>query len=527
MPNFTAQSTTSFFENAPQMALPGPVRVRLAQEGLTTIDDFADFKSDQLDSAYKNMRTSIPGVAAVLETFDDNGNVIIPGVAAVPAIPPVLVSAKCKLRLEVASIAFHYYDSINRDPTPASMNYTNVLKDFYVEFEAIISLSKEQKPDVPLLHKNSTPLKWIESFKDCLFNTYGIRKAPLLYIIRDKSETPTEADDPLTPGFAYGLSGSVLNELIKRLDHSDPLYKSDNATVYSMLEEATRGTVYASTIKPFSRKKNGRGAWLSMISSHAGTEKWEQLFKDRSKFLMNTKWNGRNYSLEKFTGIHRSSYVQLQEAASHVESALQLPSEHTRVGYLIDNLANSDPDLRAAIANVRINMNNMRQDFEATVAFLLPVDPYQKHKKQHDKVQIADANALQNKSHSKTGVDLRWHKPEEYKKLTKEQRIELYSWQRSKEGRDSTQKQRSASGFKGKQNAKKKLQLKVAALQAQLDEASNEPTLEELTACVAAASAPPTTAPATSPASSVHVAAAMKLKSILKRKRNDISNPSE
>ncbi len=104
------------------------------------------------------------------------------------------------------------------------------------------------------------------------------------------------------------------------------MYKSDNATVYSMLEEATRGTVYASTIKPFSRKKNGRGALLSMISSHAGTEKWEQLFKDRSKFLMNTKWNGRNYSLEKFTGIHRSSYVQLQEAASHVESALQLPS---------------------------------------------------------------------------------------------------------------------------------------------------------------------------------------------------------
>ena len=143
-----------------------------------------------------------------------------------------------------------------------------------MEWEAIVELAKEDKPDVPILHKNSTPLKWIESFRDCLFRTYGVRKAPLSYVIREEEEVPTEVEDPLLQGRAHGSSGSVINEMIKRLAHDDPLYRSDNALVYFMLEELTRGMVYASTIKPFSKAKDGRAAWLAMSSSHVGTDKW-------------------------------------------------------------------------------------------------------------------------------------------------------------------------------------------------------------------------------------------------------------
>ena len=383
---FNAQQLTNFFTNAPQMALTDGVRTRLAQEGLTLVSDFTDFKSDQLGDAYKNMRTSIPGIAGIPLVRNADGVITAEAVAAIPAIPPILVSAKCALRLKIASIAYHYFTSIGREPTPANMNYTLVLKDFYVEYEALIALAKEDKPDVPVLHKNNPPLKWIESFKDCLFRSYGLRKTPLLYVIRNNATVPTEEDDPLVVGKAFGSSGSIVDELMLRLDHDDPLFKSDNASVYSLLEEATRSTVYASTIKPYARRKDGRSAWLSMVSSHAGADKWEQLHKEKSKFLMNTKWNGRNYSLEKFTGMHRSSFVQLEEAALHVN--FQLPTQHTRIGYLIDNINNADPDLRAAIASIRIDTNNMRNDFEASVAFLLPVDPYTKHKAQLNNCSI-------------------------------------------------------------------------------------------------------------------------------------------
>ena len=152
-----------------------------------------------------------------------------------------------------------------------------------------------------------------------------------------------------------------------------------------------------------------------MVSSHAGTDKWENLFEERSKFLMNTKWNGRNYSLDRFTGVYCSSFIQLQEAAAQVAMPLQLPSEHTQVGYLIDIINKSDPDLRAAIASIRVDTNGMRSDFKAAVMFLLPVDPFINNKKENNKtVTFADAQALKNKLSSKTGNNLRWHMAEEY-----------------------------------------------------------------------------------------------------------------
>ena len=84
-----------------------------------------------------------------------------------------------------------------------------------------------------------------------------------------------------------------------------------------MLEEATRNSINSSTIKSYSRKKDGRSTWNAMISSHAGTDKWKILQKDRIRFLMNSKCTGRTNSSEKFTNLHRTSLIQLEVAAIH------------------------------------------------------------------------------------------------------------------------------------------------------------------------------------------------------------------
>ena len=60
----------------------------------------------------------------------------------------------------------------------------------------------------------------------------------MLYIIRDTVEIPDEASDPLQLGFPYGQSDSILEDIIARLDHVTPFFKSDNASIYSMMEEA-------------------------------------------------------------------------------------------------------------------------------------------------------------------------------------------------------------------------------------------------------------------------------------------------
>lgn len=528
---FNNQTHTSFFTNAPQMALTNDQRVRLAAEGLATVEDFADFKEDQLTQAIRNLRTPIPGVAAVI---DAAGVIVNP---AIPAIPPCLISAKCSLRLNVASLAYHYYFSIDRERNPVNMNYSTVLRGFHIEWEALITMSKEDKPDVPALSKHVTPIKWVESFKDCLFRTYGVRVCPLLYVIRESIAVTPEVDDPLETGKSYGSSGSVLDELISRLSHTDPLFKSDNAMVYSMLEEATRSTIYAPTVKPFARTKNGRAAYLAMISSHAGQDKWEKMQKDKTKFLMNTKWNGRQYSLEKFTNLHRSSYVQLEEAQIHVN--FQLPTEHTRVGYLLENLNNNDPDLRAAIASVRINTNNMRSDFEAAVAFLLPVCPYMKHRSSNsgeNRANISDAT-LKGKHHSKTGVDFRWHTKQEYSKLTKPQRKELYEWQRSKDGKEKMKTEKPSGSNHSSNSAgsnsmtKKQLLAKVKSLEASVQEGNAGTQLDEITAIISSVvnktmpePKPPAKPKVSLPPPATHKAAALAIQGILKRKRADEEN---
>lgn len=462
---FNNATTTSFFENGPQMALTPIARARFADEGLATIDDFEDFKEDQIDVAVRNLRTAIPGLPAVL---NPDGMI---AVAATPPVLPCLVPAKCVLRLKVASIAYHYYQDTARTPTPAHMNYTNVLRSFYNEWEAILKQSQEDKPIVPALSKSQTPVRWMESFKDFLFRSYGVRMTPLSYVIRENVEVAPEDTAPLIPNNAYSqVAGSVLNELINRLDHNNPLFATDNNSVYSALDDATRGTIYAATIKPYARTKNGRAAWFAIINSHAGDDKWEAIEKDKTKFMINTKWNGRQYGLDKFTNLHRAAYVALEEAALHVN--FQLPNEHTRVGYLLENIVNNDADLRAALASIRADLNGMRSNFERAVAFMLPVCPYAKHSKRNNNnnyAQISDVQ-LQGKRYSKTGVDLRWHTKAEYAKLNKAQRDELYKWQKTKQGKAAVKAGRKKQGDSDSNSdvsnmTRKQLQAKIAALE--------------------------------------------------------------
>ena len=97
--------------------------------------------------------------------------------------------------------------------------------------------------------------------------------------------------------------------------------------------------------------------------------------------------------MDEFTGVHCSSFVQLQEAAAQVPTPLQLPSEYTCIGYLIDNINNLDPDLFAELVSILVDTTRMHSDFEVDVAFLLPVYPYVKHKRNNKQVTIADTQA--------------------------------------------------------------------------------------------------------------------------------------
>jgi hypothetical protein len=203
------------------------------------------------------------------------------------------------------------------------------------------------------------------------------------------------------------------------------LFRDDSASVYHYLEEATRFTPYAASIKPFQRRKDGRGAWLALLGQYAGNDMWKAEIKFQEAVLHTRTWKGQsNFSLESFTSQHRNAYVSMEARAEHIQ--YQLPNQHSRVGFLLDAIQNNDAGLQAAIASVRTDDGpyGKRNDFEAAATHLLPYDPVAKkrlsgtkrgagiisavsHMAEDDQTPITTGGKP---SVGKTGVRLRYHK---------------------------------------------------------------------------------------------------------------------
>ena len=187
-------------------------------------------------------------------------------------------------------------------------------------------------------------------------------KGPLRYVLRDEPIVPLEGNDPLDQNAYYGASGGLADELVARLPHTSPIYNNDNAAVYQKIEEAARGASVESTIKPFSRRKYGRGAFLALIANHAGDVKYRDIAKKRQNLLQTIKLTGYSYALDTHVSSHRQSYDDLRECSTHI--TVPVPIDPRRVDYLIDRITSKDSTLQVSIGLVRANTNNMRNDFE-------------------------------------------------------------------------------------------------------------------------------------------------------------------
>ena len=366
----TAAQTTAFFEQDAQMGIPHDTVVQLALEGITSVADLADFDKASLQQLADNLRR--PG-----------GRVPDPNPAAAAGAtiptPPFVFGAKSQKRLQVACDLVRFYQTVGRDMTAANMQWTHTMKNFEIQWKALKARKDDDTPDVPKITKALPIIKWTEAFQDFTNRVIGTRTIPLFYVIRGEVNVPGAAPALATNQPHSTEHGSVEAELIARASHAHALYRDDNSTVYHHLEEATRGTPYAASIKPFQRRKDGRGAWLALTSQYAGDDKWEAEIKKQEQLLHTRVWKGQsNFSLEHFISQHRNAFVSMQACAEHVQ--YQLPNEHSRVGFLLEAIQCSDAGLQAAMASVKTDngANGMRNSFEAAASHLLPYDPVAK-----------------------------------------------------------------------------------------------------------------------------------------------------
>lgn len=306
----TAAQTAAFFGDAAQMGLPAATIAQLANEGIVAVDDLADFDKSTLKQLAENLRR--PG--GRVPDPDPNA----PAGATIPT-PSFVFGAKSQKRISVACDLVRFYQTVGREITAANIRWTHVMRNFEIEYKALKDRKDEDDPDVPKITKALPIIKWTEAFHDYADRIVGSRTIPLAYVLRDEVLVPAAAP-PLATNKPYSeMHGSVERELVARASHAHPLYRVDNALLYHHLEEATRTTSYAASIKPFQRQKDGRGAWTALTSQYAGDDKWEAELRKQEQMLHTRIWKGQsNFPLEGFIGHETEGYARGSKLVSRV-----------------------------------------------------------------------------------------------------------------------------------------------------------------------------------------------------------------
>ena len=229
-----------------------------------------------------------------------------------------------------------------------------------------------------------------------------MQESPLSYVIRAEAVPPAIAP-PLLPNRSYSDEhGSVEEKLIHRCTHDHPAFTTDNPFVSDAIEKALRGTIFYPTIKPHSRKKDGRAAWLALKGQYLGEAKWRQELKECEDLVNNRVWKGNSHmTLEKFVALHRNA--RMEAAALH--TPFQVPDGRRTCERLMNAIQTSDPQLQAAMAQVRASTdpNGPRSNFEQCVAALIP-HCIEKKKKKKEQQRNMIRNNLNELFHKFVGI---------------------------------------------------------------------------------------------------------------------------
>ena len=129
--------------------------------------------------------------------------------------------------------------------------------------------------------------------------------------------------------------------------------------------------------------------------------------------------------------MQRKVYIQLTEAAKNVPA--EVPGLRQCVTYLLDSLKTIEPKVLASIDAIEQKEVGKQGSFDQLVTFLLPSCPVLaknvKAKGLGANVSGSEDSVLAKGGGTvnvgQSGVQLRWHEPSKFSKLTKAQKVEL------------------------------------------------------------------------------------------------------
>ena len=218
------------------------------------------------------------------------------------------------------------------------------MKNFDVQWKPLMDKKSKDEIETPKISKSLNIMKWSEAFREHLHRWISIHDVPIISVIRENASMPDNVID-LMYGQPQSIeAGYVEMELTNQASHIHPIFHEDSEAVYHRLGEATQGTSYAASLKPYKWTKDGRGDFQAIIIQYVSEAKWESYLKKDKGLLHNHSWEcQRNSPLEKHWSQHQNSCISMDKCAQHVD--YQLTNQHSRVGYLLAGTKKNYPGL--------------------------------------------------------------------------------------------------------------------------------------------------------------------------------------
>jgi hypothetical protein len=459
---FTAAELTAFWTNPDMMGISDRTCQQMTLEGLVVPSNFEDFsKKSDLDALFKLLLKPAKVVSGHL--LKEVASYVI------PAKSQIQIDGACKMVL--------YYILVGRTLEADNLLWP-VIKNFVEQWEALMEKKKATIGNPPRLSKDKVVHKWLEQFTQYLGDKIGARNAPFTYLTRPESQPPAifaacAVQQPYSVDYE-----SIEQELKFRVAHDHTLGKSDNNALYQLIDHAVAGNDVSATVAPFCCKQDGPGAYLAIVTQHAGKSVWDRVVKDAMAVLQGRTWSGTtSVTLLQHTAMQRKAFIQLSEAGEHVPT--KLPGDWQRVSYLLDSLKTDNPKMLAGTAAIEQDELGKRVSFESSVAFLLQFDPVNAKNVKAKGLGVNVPATSGDKTPGgvtmgTSGVELRWYEPQKFSKLSKEQKAELSEWNKTTNSKKDGNKKTKSKKGKSNEKWKKACIAAVSKANTKLMEAMSE-----------------------------------------------------
>ena len=111
-----------------------------------------------------------------------------------------------------------------------------------------------------------------------------------------------------------------------------------------LLDVATKGTQYHSTLDKFSCDKDGQSAYNALYGQHGGNAKYKKACEIMDSLTKSRKWKRTGHvTMNDHCAFHRNIHSRMEKAAMHIQ--VTLPNERQSVLMLLAPIDTQHTDI--------------------------------------------------------------------------------------------------------------------------------------------------------------------------------------